>query len=349
MRLRVLLLLPVLFVASACQVFEPRQEPTETRDSKAVDDEVIRPIVSDPLNRAVEYLQNGEAEQAEGLLVEFLSGNPGNRMASLLLGQIRQDPAAFLGDRYEAIVVQPGDTLSQLAARHAGNGMLFFALARLNGIDRPRLLRPGTLLQVPVQGDGLIGPDDSPARAAGQLLDGGEAKEALAVLLAAAHGDEIDEEGLGLLIRSALAVSDLHLESGRIDQAQAVLEQIQPWANEAGGEDRLAHQYDRIDARRALENARSAAAANDKDAEHAWLRSATELDPELAAARVALEKATLERVEHYHERALQAWRDQDARTAAGHWERVLEIDPHFEPARVYLERAREILRRLEAL
>ena len=344
MRVPLLFLLPVLFLASACQVFEPRQEPRESREA----DDTL-PIVPDQLTRAIEYLQDGKSEQAEKLLVEHLAGQPDHRVAALLLEQIHQDPSVLLGEQYREVVVKPGDTLSQLAARHAGNGMLFYALARLNGIERPRLLQPGRVLQVPARDDAVMEPDENVVQAAQELLDAGDAEQALSTLLAAARSDDFDQSGAVALQESALRVSDRLLEAGRVDEAQAVLVEIEPWLGKLGGDERLAQQHNRIDARRALEEAGHAAAANHPEAEYALLRRATELDPDLHAAEAALAKVSVERVEYYHGQALKAWRDQDAQTAAENWERVLEIDPEFEPARIYLERAYEILRRLEEL
>ena len=349
MRFRLLFLLPVFFMATACQVFEQRHEPHDTRESEAHEDDDTLPTIPGRLTRAIEYLQEGQPERAENLLVEHLSAHPDNRVAILLLEQIRQDPAVLLGDRYQAVVVRSGDTLSQLAARHAGNGMLFYALARLNGIEQPRLLQPGTVLQVPAGDEAVMEPDEGPVQLAEDLLDGGEAEKALSMLLTAARSGDFDESGAAALQRSALRVSDTHLEAGRVDEAHAVLVEIEPWLAEVGADERLSHQYNRIDARRALEEARRAAAANDPESEYVLLRRAIELDSELSAAESALAKASMERVDHYHDQALKAWRDQDAQTAAEHWERVLEIDPDFEPARVYLERAHEVLRRLEEL
>jgi len=52
---------------------------------------------------------------------------------------------------------------------------------------------------------------------------------------------------------------------------------------------------------------------------------------------------------HFHDRALSAWREQRLEAAIADWKRVLAIDPGFEPASVYLERARRVRQRLETL
>lgn len=54
-----------------------------------------------------------------------------------------------------------------------------------------------------------------------------------------------------------------------------------------------------------------------------------------------------ELTEQMHGSALIAWRNRDVDQAIRQWESLLELVPDFEPARVYLERARELRRRLE--
>ncbi|MDT8448554.1 MAG: LysM peptidoglycan-binding domain-containing protein [Wenzhouxiangellaceae bacterium] len=47
-----------------------------------------------------------------------------------------------------------------------------------------------------------------------------------------------------------------------------------------------------------------------------------------------------------HDRAVRAWRDREVDRAIRTWEALLEVAPDFEPAQVYLERARELRARL---
>lgn len=54
-------------------------------------------------------------------------------------------------------------------------------------------------------------------------------------------------------------------------------------------------------------------------------------------------------VDQYHDHALRAWRDRRVDEAISLWEELLTIDPDFEPAHVYLARARELQQRLREM
>ncbi len=70
-------------------------------------------------------------------------------------------------------------------------------------------------------------------------------------------------------------------------------------------------------------------------------------DIEPAARRAPVLRERL--VNDYHERAILRYRNQDLDKAIALWDRVLAIDPTFEPARTYRARARELQRRIDQL
>src|SRR5699024_5567831 len=67
------------------------------------------------IGQAIELLQDGDEDRAERRLADFLERNPGSATARLLLAQIRQPPEDLLGETFEEIEVQPGDSLSAIA------------------------------------------------------------------------------------------------------------------------------------------------------------------------------------------------------------------------------------------
>lgn len=358
MKSRLPWLFPLLFVVSACQLPVLRDDDPDADEADAVAVEQVE-AADEPgrLARAIEYLQDGEVERAEGLLVDHLAQHPGHRLASRLLEQVREEPRDLLGSDYDEVVVQPGDTLSQLAARHAGDGMLFFALARLNQIERPRLLQPGTVLRVPSTEKIAVQNDTEEPEAeaehgnaqarAGMMLAEGEADQALDLLLAAAGRRELDAAGRNLMAQAAVMVSEQHMEEGRLDEASMVLDQLD--SHSAANEEGVALQRNRVMAREYLVRAEVAAAAGDGELVNERLESALDLDPSLAAGGGHLQYSRAALVEKFHGRALKAWREQEVEVAVDYWERVLELDPEFAPAQVYLERGREVLKRLEEL
>ena len=349
MKFRIAFLLSLTFLLSACQVLEQRWEAEDAADVEATDAAESPVDAPGRLPRAIDHLQDGEIERAERLLSALVEEEPDNRLAGHLLRQLDEEPETLLGEEFMQVVVEPGDTLSELAQRHAGDGMLFVALARLNAIDQPRLLRPGTVLRVPVTTETVVEPDESALSAAEAMLAEGDPDRAFSLVMSIASAGELDERGRSILVRSAVDLSERYLSEDRIDRADATLDRLGPWAEALEDSAELGRQRDRIDARLALREAGQAAADNDRAAEREWLLKATELDPDLAVADGTLEVSTPILVNRYHERALKAWRAQEVGDAVAYWERVLEVDPEFEPAQVYLERAREVQRRLDEL
>lgn len=98
---------------------------------------------------AAEALQNGDEESARALLLQVLQAEPGHKQASSLLRQITEDPVTLLGKESTSYTVQPGDTLSKIAERSVGDRLMFYALARYNGIKVPKQLPAGTVIRVP--------------------------------------------------------------------------------------------------------------------------------------------------------------------------------------------------------
>ncbi len=342
--LRPSLALAMVIAIAGCQLLEPR--PHEPDIEAPEEPERVIPEPEPPrLSTAIDLLQDGENEAARELLERYLDERPGHAVASRLIEQIDQPPEQFLGEEWVEIMVQPGDTLSGLAAEHAGDSMLFVALAGLNGIKRPRLLQPGTLLRVPAP----IA-DEEPELDTEQIaiakIESGNRRQGLELLLSMARAGGLSDYGRYNLAATGLELSKAAMERGQADSAASYLEQIEPWVEGTGLNSSFETQQNRIAARQTYESARL---TDDPAERHQLLLHALELDPEYAAAAHILSGLEAELVERYHDQALRAWRRQEVEQAAELWERVLAIDPDFEPAMIYLDRAREILDRLEGL
>ncbi len=343
---RTLLTVPALVFLAGCQLLEPR--PDEPDPDAPVEAEAEAPEPEPPrLSQAIDELQDGRNDSARDTLERYLAEHPQHPVAQRLLDQLDHPPEHFLGVEFIEMVVQPGDTLSAMAAEHAGDSLLFVALARLNGVQRPRLLQPGTSLRVPAP---ATSPDPEPEvdseQTALEKIDAGEPEQGLELLAALARADDLSTSGFDALVETGIKLSSRALAEGEPDVAADWLERIQPWVSAAGAEQAFNRQQARIAARQTYESARLADSATER---RALLLRALELDPDYAAAAHVLEGLETDMVEDYHEQALRVWRRQEYEQAAELWKQVLEIDPEFEPARVYLERAREILDRLESL
>lgn len=98
---------------------------------------------------AIELLNRGEAARARKILIAVLDKQPGDPIARSLVKQIDTDPQTLLGTRNFSYTLRPDDTLSALAQRFLGDPMLFYALARYNGIAAPGTIEPGRTIQIP--------------------------------------------------------------------------------------------------------------------------------------------------------------------------------------------------------
>lgn len=80
--------------------------------------------------------------------------------------------------------------------------------------------------------------------------------------------------------------------------------------------------------------------------------AAPEAEPEVESVPPPVTAQTESRevpVDQYHDHALRAWRDRRVDEAISLWEELLTVDPDFEPAHVYLARARELQQRLQEM
>jgi len=328
---------------------EPEQQqpqPATTGDEPATDtDSPATPVT---LGQIVASLQAGESASARRQLDRYLERNPDSPTARELLRQLDADPQQYLGAESFAYRVRPGDTLADIAAKHLGDPLKFYALARYNGIDRPELLYPGQILRIPGQ---RADDDRAPQRA--EPLQ--EAERYLAMnkferALDALEGIDADQRAQGLrgqgyrgLIRARLAAGDV--ETAR-DWLQIANEQQpesgawQEWLQPLGNRTQVAYWRQAGDVAYSEGRKLDALQAYDEAARFNWGVEAT---------RQRLAEIRGELVREYHEAALINYRNQRLDRAITLWTRALTVDPDFERARLYRERAKELKQRLRAL
>jgi hypothetical protein len=355
-------LLAGLLLVAGCQLLEQREPEPEQAEPDPEPTVVAVDSAPQPasLNQAIDLLEEGEQDQAERVLSAILEGRPGQPVARRLLQQIQQPPEQLLGSDFIEITVQRGDSLSLLAARHAGDSLLFHALARLNGIERPRLLQPGTVLRVPAPVDTPTMAAEEPTQAeplaqpgpedtAISILEAGRVEEGFGLLLNLARAEDLSPQGLQILVDTAAEQARQAMALDQADLAASWLNRVEPYVGRAEDSSAYENQQNRLAAEQTFKAANRAGEDGDRWRERNLLRHTLALDPDRQDARQALAEVEQALIVEYHDRALRAWRDHEVKIAAGLWEQVLEVDADFQPAIIYLERAREVLRRLEAL
>jgi tetratricopeptide (TPR) repeat protein len=101
------------------------------------------------VEEAMTLLQDGKQEAARKKLVKVLKDNPNYPAAANLLREIDSDPRELLGKSFEHYTVATGESFATIAQKTLGDSMMFYALARFNGYDRPNALVPGQSILVP--------------------------------------------------------------------------------------------------------------------------------------------------------------------------------------------------------
>jgi tetratricopeptide (TPR) repeat protein len=350
----------LVLLLAGCQSM-PQQEDEQSLPEQSEVVEAVAPSIGE----AIAHLQEGRIDHAEAGLDSLLAQQPEHGTARLLMRQIREAPEALLGEEFIEIEVESGDSLSVLADRYAGNPLLFHSLARLNDIERPRLLRPGQRLKVPAPepveepvepaaaDQGETGASTAPAELAAELRAEGRHDRAYELLLSAARSGGLDRNGEASLAELAIERSAAARRNDEPERAIEILDQVEPWLEEQVRPDAFARERARVETRLAVLEAHALVTRNDYDAafellgSHGVLGERATSVPDLELERPDGLMQALS--DHYHAGALTAWRDQQVSEAVRLWQRVLEIDPDFEPAAVYLERARRVQRRLEAM
>lgn len=364
-RLRFALPVMACFILIGCQSM-PGREAEETPPAVEETDAAKDQASDVTLEAAMDLLQDGEEDRAEGMLEAIIEERPDAVTARLLLSQIRREPEELLGTQFEEVEVRAGESLSEIAERTIGNGLLFYSLAKLNRIEVPRLLRSGQQIRVPVDTSGggasqaATGQDGEASTAdAGALNDSGGAKEllerqrfssAFSLLLDTARAGDLDASGREMLAQSAVQLARVACREDDVDRAGRYLEQATPWIGALSEKGDFLRQRHHVEARLGLGEAEGFLASGDEVAAFSALIAAREKSPELADAhRSRLTRLETALAEHFHGEAITAWRDQQVDRSVELWDRVVRIDPDFEPAIRYLERARRAQRELKAL
>ncbi|AKJ29359.1 LysM peptidoglycan-binding domain-containing protein [Caldimonas brevitalea] len=150
---RAALLCALTAVLAACQTApKPPEVPGAVREvppSPAPRSGAMQAQAQKHSIAAADLLEAGNEEQAKLELQRALALDPHNRLAHNLTRQITADPVAVLGRESFAYTVRPSDTLSKIAGRFMNDIYSFYILARYNGIKEPRQVTGGQIIRVP--------------------------------------------------------------------------------------------------------------------------------------------------------------------------------------------------------
>ena len=351
-RWRSALLVALALAAGGCQLSEKRpasETPSEPQQSEATVD----------LSAAIGHLERGEEERARALLLKLRDKTPGSEVVDRLLRQIDVPARELLPGPYREIEVSAGDSLSLIAGRELGDPLLFYALARLNGIEAPARIPTGTLVQIPVADGAQSGtPGKVPASAGisaaeidsvvAHMARNGQREQARRMLIDwLAQGEQKSASAQRRLVEITLQEVSGAGFDGQVDKALALVDEALAVIDVPPARAQLVQTRSGLRSRKLYRLALALEEQGDLQTAHARAAEAAALDSAPQDAERLAESLEVKVVDLLHGRALVAWRNRNVDLAIRNWESVLEIAPDFEPAQVYVERAKRLRRRLE--
>lgn len=99
---------------------------------------------------AMYLLEAGDPIAARTELVLYLDAQPGSKVGQDLLRQIDMPAFDYFPEDYRVVQLRSGQSLSNLAHHYLGSLYRFHALAKYNGIRKPRSLKAGQMVRIPL-------------------------------------------------------------------------------------------------------------------------------------------------------------------------------------------------------
>ncbi|MBI1179383.1 MAG: LysM peptidoglycan-binding domain-containing protein [Alphaproteobacteria bacterium] len=309
---------------------------------------------------AVKLLETGEAGQAKAELQQYIAETPNSKVAQGLLAQIDTPIKDYFPEESFTVTIAPGESLSTLAQTFLRDPLKFFVLARYNGIENPSQISVGQTIRIPQTPETLAAKE---ARARGETQ-----KPAAAEAAAAAEQEEETEaptaaeqpaqpapKGSMEKVRALAAAGDA---DGAIKEVETY--KLGATANAADATF-IADTY--LASARSLKGSNpSVAAQRARRAGNLYLKAGDKADKALEAAQLAsslapndkanqtlLASAKEAATDRYYRAGLSAFRRQELDTAIRYWDKVLEIDPNHENAKLQRAQAVELKEKLSKL
>lgn len=310
---------------------------------------------------AVKDLETGDAGQAKAELNQYLIDVPSNnKRAQALLSQIDSPVEEYFPPENFTVMVGTGESLSTLAQTFLGDSLKFYILARYNGITNPSQVSAGQTVKIPRTPATLQAKDNR---------DKGIVAKPAAPEAAEAAAEEPEEapadtrtaparaapKGTTERIRRMAAAGDTE---GAVKEIEA--NRLGPGASAADttffADTYLASAKALKASNPALAGARAQRAGDlylqvgdkpDKALEAAQLASS--VNPNNAHTQKLLNTAKTAAADRYYRNGLAAFRRQELDAAIAAWDKVLEIDPNHENAKLQRAQALELKEKLSKL
>lgn len=141
-------LLPLTCILAACSTTKSHTQSAAAVSAAAP----AAPVVKTPAERfqaALQLLENGQPQQADGELHAYLKDVPDSKPARDLIAQIETPlDKLFPADNF-SVALPKDESLSSLAKTYLGDALSFYGLARYNGIAVPAKVNAGQSIKIP--------------------------------------------------------------------------------------------------------------------------------------------------------------------------------------------------------
>lgn len=311
---------------------------------------------------AIQYLQMGDEQSARYYLAEALRIDPDNVIAKNLAHQIQADPLQELGTVSFDYQIQNGDSLSRVAKNFLNDPLKFHILAKYNGITNPSTIQVGQAIKVPgtqpVTPVSVVSAPESVSKQpdpvytkAKKLYD--EAKYQAAIALLEEEAGDLDSQFKSpqtqqLLVNAYSKLADSFRKGNQLNDAQKMLQKaviLQPTnATLTKGLKEVANE---VEAERYYQSGVKSLDSGAPDKAQEAFVETLKRNPRHALAKQKLEAMKVDVVETYYKNAMAAYRRQELATAIAGFDRVIELDPNHENAKLYRARSIELKLKLE--
>lgn len=282
---------------------------------------------------AVDELEDGHEDEARAALRRAVALDPNNKLALSLMRQLSIDPVMLLGKESFSYTVKPGESLSRIAGHFLGDIYLFYGLARYNDIKVPKQVAGGQVIRVP--GKAPVDEREPPkaAKSAGKAggKSGSKAEPKSDTKL------EAKGEPASAPTATTPAAAPVNVPAPAAVQpaeptpapvAPAPVAELSPGA-------------------KAMQSAQAAERGGNLDKALADYRLAASLGQAGSANKAEAVRKQL--VDRHTQKARASMARQDLDGAIANWNRVLELDPGNDMARLEKQKALALKEKIKAL
>lgn len=288
--------------------------------------------------------------------VEIVDVSSGTRSSSMRSSQQKSDTIQY--------TVRSGDTLGSIAKKMLGNAQRYLEIAQLNNIEPQAPIYVGQQLKLPSKGLVLVKPttmQDTASKPKETTQSEPKHSEMDSLLSEQRYYDAIEyaraQEGLSednelqeKLIIAAQNQVRLFRQQGLTGEAEGLLQVlIDDGRLSESSQQILFSNLAALNVEQDLAEAKQLADQREFDKSYEILLSAWQVSGTQLESNALFTGARNKVSEHYHQKALKLYRNQQLDEALMYWDRILSINPSDDLALVYKDRVRALKERLDSL